>query len=142
MPESKEKLSTFLGLLPIELSELKDEQYIEPRSKLEEGCKILGDFSDSMKRLYTLWLMKERRAKEYAMEAEYNTSLSERKRFAVLAIECKDKSEAVRQLFWIALQDELSLWNAEHIGVIEGWKVATSLPPQNVRGMILGGGPL
>lgn len=113
-------MSTFIRLLPLELQEVQE--YKEPDMQVEKGDHIVGDMSDDLKKLYTLWRQFSYRASELTLQLEYgrqNVGKAE-------VNEIKTKAEVLRDLFWIAVSDEFELWDRNRTGVRKGFKVVWS----------------
>lgn len=113
-------MSTFINLLPIELQEV--EEYKEPDMNMEKGDHIVGDMSDDLKKLYTLWRQFSYRADELKLQLRYGRQNVGKAEVA----EISTKAEALRALFWIAVADEFELWDRGNTGVRKGYKVVWS----------------
>ena len=117
------KTSTFMSLLPLELSAVDESQYIEPLEFTESDMNYLGEATEIMKKLYTLWLLKDKAAEECYTQARYSRTDEERKLHDAAGAEYRTKAQAVRQLFWIAVQDEFNTWGKESVGIVKGWRI-------------------
>lgn len=110
-------MSTFIKLLPLEMDEVKE--YREPDMELREKDHVVGDMSDSLKKLWTLWKQTAYRADELKLQLRYgeqNTSVGQ-------ARELESKAQVIRDIFWIAVNDEFELWGKLRVGVRKGFKV-------------------
>jgi len=116
-------MSTFLKLLPLELEQLEGKQYLEPPVAVSDNETVVGEVGDYARRLFTLWRMKERAAREHQVAAEFTTDKAEAVRLMRMRHECIMKAKAISCLFWIAVRDEFELWGVSHVGINEGWKV-------------------
>lgn len=116
-------MSTFLKLLPLELEGVDKSQYIDPGSEVEKTDNIVGTAPDNLKKLYTLWKLKDKAAAELALKATYSRSKEEVIEHLSKASEYHYKAEALKQLFWVAIHDEFSLWDKEVAGIRTGWQV-------------------
>ncbi|GAJ23799.1 unnamed protein product, partial [marine sediment metagenome] len=87
-------MSTFLGLLPIDLQEVKE--YQEPDMETERGDHIVGTMSDDLKKLYTLWRQFSYRASELALQLAHGRQNVSRGEVA----EIRTKAEVLKELFW------------------------------------------
>jgi len=135
-------MSTFLKLLPLELSGIKESELIEPDHPLEKDDQVVGDMSDTTKRLFTLGRLMEKDSHQSQLDAHYCNDKAKKLELETKAEELSIKAGVVRGLMWISLRDELGLWGA-NVGVRPGYKVVTmpdtqdDIPPIIRR--ILGG---
>ncbi|GAI05743.1 unnamed protein product [marine sediment metagenome] len=110
-------MSTFIKLLPLELDEVKE--YREPDMPVAEEDHIVGDMSESLKKLWTLWKQTAYTASSLTLQLRYGEQNVSKGQI----YELDAKAEALRGLFWIALNDEFELWDKIHVGVRKGFKV-------------------
>jgi len=136
-------MSTFLKLLPLELSSIADNDIVEPTSQVEEGDHIIGDMSNSVKQLFTLGRMLEKDAKQNMLDCQYCTDTVKKQELEAKATELEAKSLIISLLMWISIRDELGIWT-EDIGIRCGFRVVVTkekeddLPPFLRR--LMGGG--
>ena len=122
-------MSTFIKLLPLELAEIKEFQ--EPTADIEDGDHVVGDMSEDLKKLWTLWKQSAYRASELKLQLRYGQQNVTKAQ----TTEAETKAEVLNIIFWIAIHDEFSLWDKESTGVRKGYKVVWSdeahpgLPP-------------
>ena len=134
------KMSTWLKLLPLELSEITE--YVEPQTELDpQKFHVLGEMTEDLKKLYTLWFTLAKQKDEYLLAARYAKDEKEEKLNLTRAIELGEKTEVVKQIFWISLRDEFNLWNKlvideVMIGVSKGFKVVWSERPSGPRNLL------
>lgn len=135
-------MSTFLKLLPLELSGIKE--FIEPSFKTESGDHVVGDMSDADKRLHTLGHLLEKDAAQYQLDAHYCNDPVRKEELEAKAHELKMKSGILTGLMWISIRDELGLWD-KNIGVRKGFTVVERPDNDNddlspfLRGLFGGG---
>lgn len=120
-------MSTFIKMIPLELDEIKE--YREPGMALEGTDHIIGDMSDTLKKLWTLWKQVQYSAAELGIKLQCGEQdISQAK-----ICEMEAKSEVLRALFWIAVADEFDVWDKGHLGVRQGYKVVWSdKPPEGM----------
>lgn len=118
-------MSTFLKLLPIELSSIDEPDIIEPEHPLEKNDHLVGEMSDMIKRLFTLGWLLQKDAKQSSLDAQYCTDKVKKVELQSKARELTAKSNVLKELMWIGIQDELGLWN-ENTGIRTGFKVVTT----------------
>jgi len=117
-------MSTFLKLLPMELSSIKDSDYIQPGATLGKDDQEVGKMSDLCKRLWTLGKSMEKEAMQHHLDSHYCNDKVKRSELQTKENELAAKSEVLKSLMWIAIKDELGLWG-KGIGVRPEFKVVT-----------------
>lgn len=131
-------MSTFIKLLPLELAEIKEFQ--EPTADVVKGDHVVGEMSEDLKKLWTLWKQSAYRASELSLQHRYGQQNVTKAQ----ATEAETKAEVLNIIFWIAIHDEFSLWDKNSTGVRRGFKVVWSDEthpdiPQFLRRLIEGG---
>lgn len=117
-------MGTFWRLLSLELNSLDQNDFFEPDAEFEPDDQIVGDLSEELIRLYTMWRLLEKQAIERMTEAKYGRLPGEQKREMICkGKELHKKAELLRELFWIEVKDEHHLWDKSSIGVRKGRKV-------------------
>jgi hypothetical protein len=120
-------MSTFLKLLPLELSEIKD--IIEPDMPLEPKDKQIGVLTDdTTRRLFTMWKNMSKLSEQYELDAKYANSI-DRPLLSSRARELNEKSHVVGRLLYISVNDMFGLWD-NYIGFIikQGWVIVAHEP--------------
>jgi len=114
-------MSTFLRLLPLELAEIEEDSFIEPEDEVAPNEHVVGEMTPDQKRLYT----KCRLLRKEGLDVLNNLTICRRNEQQQLAkaSELARKSQAISEMFWVAINDEFALWDKDHIGVREGFKV-------------------
>lgn len=120
-------MSTWLKLLPLELSGINESDFIEPDHAMSKGEHQVGKMSNMSKQLFTLSKLLEKDAKQLQLDAHYCNDKAKKSELEAKSNEFVAKSSVVRELMWIGIQDELGLWNA-HVGVRVDYKVVTKPP--------------
>lgn len=117
-------MGTFWKLLSLELGSLDQNDFYEPDVKLRPDDHVVGDLSEDLIRLYTMWRLLEKQTAEKIMEAKFGR-LSDEQRVELLSktFELHHKAQFLSDLFWIEVKDEYHLWGKFDIGVREGRKV-------------------
>lgn len=124
--------ATWLKLLPLELSQIEEKDFIEPPDELEPNDKTpderinqAGEMSIDERRLYTLWKTVEKSSFQLMLDSRYskpNDEVSEK------IHEIKSKAETLGDLFWITIRDGHRIWRPCSIGVRRGYKVVWYMP--------------
>lgn len=131
----------YITLLNLELDVLKPEDYIEPYSDIIRGDTVVGTMSEDSVKLYTLWMQTCKAYEERRIEFMFSVAKPgrERERLACKVSELEDKSDFIRDLFWVSLKEELHLWG-KSIGVRSSRRVVIieDEPHRRIMGMILG----
>lgn len=109
-------MSTFVKLLPLELTALTEEELIEPQQKVTKRDRVVGEMDDELKRLWTLFQQYSKKSDIARVEAEYGGNTGEAQSLAM-------RTHAVEAIFWIAVHDKFELWEKPSVGVRAGWKV-------------------
>lgn len=129
-------MSTFLKLLPLELQDVKE--FFEVSFEVKKDDNIVGTASDDLKRLYTLWQQKERMKDELKIKQQYE-KISDREKYATEASQLGSKADAIRDLFWIGVNDEFNLWDKANVGIRKDYIVIYSDKKARTLGDLLGG---
>ncbi len=117
-------MSTWFKLLPIELSGINESDFIEPDYEKGESDQLVGDMSDTARRLYTLAQVLEKHANQYKLDFEFCTDKVKKLELEARAHELMAKSSITRGLMWIGIRDEFGLW-VDYVGVRTGFVVVT-----------------
>jgi len=123
-------MSTFLKLLPLELNELTE--FMEPPAEIAPDDRLVGDMSDTDKRLWTLGKLLEKDCNQYQLDAKYAPNKDQRRELIAKARELGAKSNILISLLWTSLRDEFELWSERNVGVRMGFKVVIvpeDIPP-------------
>lgn len=115
-------MSTFLKLLPMELADIKESNYIQPGATLGKDDQEIGVMSDFCKQLWTLGKQMEKDAMQHHLDSHYCNDKGKQVELQTKENELAAKSETLKSLMWIAIKDELGLWD-KHIGIREGFKI-------------------
>lgn len=115
-------------LLLMELNEIKEENFIEPRVELQPGDEEIGKMAEDQIKLYTFAENLERAGAEYLLKVRYSTDETERFEAIKKVAELKQKSETLREIMWICIKDHFELWGRESIGIRKGFRVVVSAP--------------
>lgn len=117
-------MGTFLGLLSLELDSLNQNDFYEPEAELQTDDQIVGDLSEGLIRLFTLWRLTDKQVAAKIMEAKFEHLSVEGVEETIIKVrELNNKAELLRDLFWIEVKDEYHLWDKDNIGVRKGRKV-------------------
>lgn len=120
-------MGTFLKLLQLELSSLEQNNFFEPDAELENNDNIVGNLSEELIRLFSLWRLTEKETMEIIIKERYgHFSDEQRKELLYDANKAHQKSEFLRELFWIEIRDEYHLWDKPQIGIRKGRKIVWS----------------
>lgn len=123
-------MSTWMKLLELELSSMDKGEIIEPPAEMEQGDRAVGEMSDAVRRLYTLGRMLRKNASQLALDCHYCSDKTKRVELEARTSELTAKAQAIIDIMWIAIKDELSLWG-ENVGIRIGFKVVTSSESPN-----------
>ncbi len=118
-------MSTWLGLLPLDIQDVND--LIEPTDEIKEGETVAGVMSDELKKILTLCRSLKKSAELLTVELKYTKgSDPERTRIA----ELMTKATVLEMIFWIGVRDELQLWDQrEHLALRVGWQMVKFKQP-------------
>ena len=118
---------TWIKMLPIELDEVTE--YLDPHTPIGPGEKIIGTATEDLKKLYTLWMSKEKTIEENKIRAKFSKTQDEREEAIMLILKDMEVAECLMRLFWIAIKDEFDLWKTDSMtGIRTGYIVVTSNP--------------
>ena len=111
-------MSTWLKLLPIELSSIEEREFVEPETELRENDKVIGTMSDTVKQLYTLCHSLSKSASQCALDHKFCTDKTEKAELQARVGELIDKAKALDVIMWVLIKEDVKLWD----GDIEKWK--------------------
>ena len=118
-------MSTWLKLLPLELTEITD--LMEPTDEVQPGDTPVGIVSDELKKMYTLYREMKKSADLLVVEVEYRKATEEERG---KISELVNKSKTLEMLFWVGISDDFHLWS--HTGLMPairvGWQVVEFKP--------------
>jgi hypothetical protein len=118
---------SWLKLLSIELANLK--QLVEPNPEVDPiRDHVVGVASEELQRLYTLANQLEEASEYTKLQAKFGKDDSIKEEAAKKAYELHKKSEVIREIFWLCLNDEFELWDKPSVGVRKGFVVVYSDP--------------
>lgn len=117
-------MSTWLKLLPLELSDVKD--VVEPEDEPARNEKVVGQMSELDKKMFTLGRRLSHRGKQLELDSHYCAGAEEKLELESKAREYVAKSMALAAIMWIGIRDEFGLWGVSEIGVRAGFKVVIS----------------
>ena len=123
-------MSTFLKLLPLELNELTE--FMEPLAEVTLDDRLIGDMSDTDKRLWTLGKAMEKSCNQYQLDAKYAPNKKQHSELMAKARELGAKSNILISLLWVSIRDEFELWSEPNVGVRADFKVVIApedIPP-------------
>ena len=123
-------MSTWLKLLPLELSGMDKVEIIEPEYPVGKNDHLVGEMSDMTRRLFTLGRLLEKDANQSKLDAQYCPDKARKAELQSRANEFMVKSNIIKELMWVGIKDEFGLWNIS-IGVRAGFKVVTMPDSQN-----------
>lgn len=133
-------MGTFLELLEIELKSLDQRDFYEPDAELEPEDHVVGDMSEDAVRLFTLMLQTTKSLAEKIIEMKFERlSSDESKQLRIQLEELRDKSDFIKELFWIEIKSEHNLWDKSGLGVRVGRKVVWFEKAQTTLGDLLRG---
>lgn len=110
-------MSLWLKLLPLELSDITE--YIEPKLPTLEGEQDVGEMSEDLKKLYTLWQKTLRECDQVTLDMKYEGDSED---INGRVDELGHKAQALKLLFWIAAHEELKLWS-KSLGARKGYRL-------------------
>lgn len=123
-----------------EMTKIATEDLIEPEHEMREKDHPIGEMSDELKKLFTLW----RKAHQETKEAYKKTAEAYKKIFFDFAAESKDdlenamkesralegetslakqREDALRQAFWVSVRDEFPKAGDGTLAVCKGFKI-------------------
>ena len=107
----------------MELQEVSD--FLEPNREIERNDHVVGEMSDDLKKLYTLWNSTMKSAMQLQMERMFG-QVKDKDDWKARFDEITDKIEILQRLFWFAVKAEHNLWGYPSIGVRKGFTVVWS----------------
>lgn len=129
---------SYIKAISKELAGIKPEDYIEPSQEINEGDNEVGELPDELKRIFTLMSKKviaittksneqiESLIKDgidFILKGEIKEVDCLIKKFRNEKFEAEKRLEALRNIFWVSVNEEFSLWDKNGIGVRKGFKV-------------------
>lgn len=115
--------TTWLNLLPLELQDIRDDNFIGPHQTRIRGDYSVGEMRDSHKRIYTLVKNLEREAEQMIIDAKYSMDRDIQERAPGKIAELQYKIQALLKVFWILIREDFKLWDKDDVGVRKGFQV-------------------
>ncbi len=115
----------WLEVFQNDLKEIQEKDLINPGAPFDDDHdNHVGYADDYLRRLYTLMMIYQKRSELALLEAKY----AHRDRASAIrqAEEFRNKAKAVREVFWIELNEKFSLWDKPAVGIRDGWRVVWS----------------
>jgi len=120
-------LLTLLKLLPLEMAELSDGDYIDPRQPVGRGEKVLGTLSDDEKKMYTLRVRTISTLKHLEADFDLTNGTNERFRVKTEIQRLVSRVEILDKLFWDMVNNDHNTWSV-NIGVRKGFVIVEMNP--------------
>ena len=115
-------MSDWLNLLSLELSSI--DNYIEPVKDIQPNEHYVGDFTPTLKKLYTLWRRITKATAQSKVDLDFSPDPEEGIQLLAKYTELSTKAGALKSVFWACIQDEFpELWTKPNIAVRRGFKI-------------------
>lgn len=126
-------MSTWWKLIQLELDEIKN--FTEPTGDVQPKETIIGEATEEIKKLYTMWQSVEKSAALEMLKYRYDGLVTDEQKGKI--IELKARASIVESLFWLAVNEEYNLWPHDATsGIRKGWHVVEfERPKLNIRGI-------
>jgi hypothetical protein len=112
----------FLRCIVIEMDNIKKEDYIEPVIE-KETCDIdVGEASDYVKRLYTIFRQKEKTLDFMTVEYKHLSITDKKEKYSKLS-ELSWTCEILHNMISMILRHEFNLWDKTNVNLIRQFKV-------------------
>lgn len=113
-----------------------DETLFLPDHDMQDAIRTLGIITGWNRRLFSYWRMKSRERDRLEVELRHDLKNVELERQHTLA---KYVCDVLKELFWLMSRQELGDWDAEAIGIRDGWRLVEIKPPEEKIRRLLGG---
>lgn len=108
-----------------DLKEIQGKDLIDPGAAFDDDHdNHVGYADDYLRRLYTLMMIYQKRFDLAVVGVKY--AHGDRDSAIRQACEFKSKAEAVREIFWIEVNDRFNLWDKSCVGIRSEWQVVWS----------------
>lgn len=130
-------MGTFVKMLNIEVAALEVKDLYEPDCELQPNDQKVGELSEHLIRLWTLWKMNEKVSEEKFTEAKFfRGSVEERQKVLNSALEFQCKAATMEMIFWLEVREETKIWDKRNLGIRKGRiAVLFEIPPPKVIGL-------
>ncbi|KKL90870.1 hypothetical protein LCGC14_1900390 [marine sediment metagenome] len=116
----------FIALLGLEINMV--DKINEPQDDLRPGDDIKGEISEELQKLYTVW--KRLGQSAGALENDIQWGNTSPDAFSKVQ-ELRAKASLIKAILWIAIQDELHLWDSKDpLALRKGFKIVGSKGPE------------
>jgi len=127
-------MSTWLDIVTaeLELATVEPGDPMEPSGEVGQHDHEVGQANETQRRLYIISVRWKKEAMQCVVDSNFAKSEEEMERLALKAVELKEKSGILLDIFWASLKDEFKLWDRFSIGLRDGWTVVWSeveIPP-------------
>ena len=123
-------------MLSIEVGALEAKDFYEPDFELLPTDQKVGELSEHLIRLWTLWKINEKFSDESFTEAKFFRGTADEKQQVLnKACEFQLKAATLEMIFWLEVREETNLWDKPNLGVRKGRIVVLfELPPPKIMG--------
>lgn len=134
------KSSTWISNLPLELSMLNPEDYVQPEWVKKDKEIVVGEMPDDLKRVFTLFRGYQKLAAQTSVELQF--AYMDQKPVALgKTNEYNSKAEVLQRILWYSINEYFDLWTHPQIGVRQEYQIVYSdeIPPPPMMGFQFGG---
>ena len=135
--------SPWLSNLHLELDMLKPEDYIEPQWERSSKETIVGELSDDLKRVFTLYIIYQKAAAQASVDMTFAT-VDEKETAKGKVNENESKAALLNRMLWHGVHDKFDLWHHPIVGVRQNYQVIYNdePPPPQMMGFNIFGGQM
>jgi hypothetical protein len=129
----------FIQALGLELETIQE--LIEPFEEIKPGEEVIGEISEELRRLYTYWRVTGKAAGAIENEISWGDANPETR---ARAYELNIKAQVLHAILWVAIQDEIGVWeDKQRLFLRKGFKIIKTPPKPPMFPMfnIFPGGP-
>jgi len=140
--EQENEMNIFFSEILNELSEVTEDQYVEPENSVSDGEKVVGKMNDYLKCLYVVFERASEKSKQSLIDYKREDSVKAREELIITVIENGTRYKIIRDIFWLEVEKQFGLLGKEtSTGVRKGFKVV-SFENAMMPGMLAVGMPL
>jgi hypothetical protein len=121
-------MPTLLDTIGEQLKNFNLDDLIEPETEVNSKDHVVGEMNADLKRLFGLARQWGEAANEVLGKTGYLFHQEHIEHHIEKALELREKSGLLTEIFWASVKESFGLWQKPSIGLRKGWKVVWSEP--------------
>lgn len=124
-------MTTLLDTIGDQLKNFNLDDLAEPETEVDSKDHVVGEMDADLKRLFGLARQWREAANEVLGKSGCLFHQEHLEHHIEKALELREKSELLGEIFWASVKESFGLWHKSSIGLRKGWKVVWSEPEED-----------